>query len=58
MNSPVAKAYIFAAKQAKDRAELTAWMDTQKPRMQANLAPAEANAAIEAARQHYRELPR
>ncbi|MDR6826452.1 high-affinity Fe2+/Pb2+ permease [Bosea sp. BE271] len=56
--SPLAKAYIAAAKAARDRAALEAWMTEQKPNIQRHLPSDQAEAAIEDARQHWRQLPR
>lgn len=56
--SPLARAYIAAAKVARDRAELTAWMAEQRQNMLRHLPADQAEAAIEDARQHWRQLPR
>lgn len=53
---PLVKAYIWAAQQARTRAELAAWMETQKPRMRQHLPAADAEQAIEGARDHWRKL--
>lgn len=54
--SPLVKAYIWACKQARDRKALEEWMETNKPRIQANLPAPEAAHAIDEARQHWRKL--
>lgn len=56
--SPLAKAYIAAAKVARDRAALEAWVTEQKPNIHRHLPVDQAEAAIEDARQHWRQLPR
>ena len=56
MTSPIAKAYIFAAKLARDRAELAAWMETQKPRIARYLPTPEAAAVLDEARKHWRSM--
>lgn len=56
MMSPLAKAYIWAAKLNRDRAEFTAWMAVQKPRMQKFLPDAEASVVIDEARKLWRSM--
>lgn len=54
--TPVARAYIFAAKQARTRADLATWMAKQKPRIASNLPAPTADHVIEQAREHWRAL--
>lgn len=56
--SPLARAYIAAAKVARDRAALEAWMTEQKPNIQRHLPAYQAEATIEDARRFWRLLPR
>lgn len=56
--SPLARAYIAAAKAARERAALAAWMEQQRPRMERHLPADQVEATVEAARQHWRELPK
>jgi hypothetical protein len=56
MTSSVARTYIFAAKLARDRAELAAWMETQRPRIERYLPTPEAAAVIDEARRHWRSM--
>ena len=50
------KGYLFAIKLNRERALMTAWMATQKPRMERFLPAPEADQAIDEARQHWRKL--
>ncbi len=56
MTSPLARAYIWAAKLAKDRAALEAWMDEQKPRIQRYLPSPETALVIDEARKLWRSM--
>lgn len=56
--SPLAKAYIAAAKVARDRAALEAWVSAQTSKIQRQIPADQAEIVIEEARQHWRHLPR
>lgn len=56
MTSPLARAYIWAAKLAKDRAALEAWMQEQKPRMQRYLPSPENALVLDEARKLWRSM--
>lgn len=56
MTSPLAKAYIWAAKLNRERAEFTAWMEKQKPRIERFLPDAEAMVVMDEARRLWRAM--
>jgi len=53
---PMANLFIFAARQARNRADLATWVERYKPRIAASLPPPIAERVIEEARQHWRLL--
>lgn len=56
--SQVAKVFIFAAKLSRERAALAAWVEGHRASID-NVLPGQLSAEVlNAARQHYRELPR
>lgn len=56
MTSSLAKAYIWAAKQARTRADLAAWMETQKSRIERYLPSPETALVIDEARKLWRAM--
>ncbi len=56
MISPLAKAYIWAEKQARTRAALADWMSVQKPRIQRYLPSPETALVIDEARKLWRSM--
>ena len=56
MTSPLAKAYIWAVKLNRDRAEFAAWMEKQKPRIERLLPDAEAMVVMDEARRLWRAM--
>lgn len=56
MTSALAKTYIWAAKQARTRADLAAWMETQKPRLARYLPSPETALVIDEARKLWRSM--
>lgn len=56
--SQVAKVFIFAAKMARERAALAAWVEDNRAQID-NVLPGQLSAdVLNEARSHYRSLPR